>query len=100
MNSIEKQLCQRLVKKGIALHEIPGLMRDLVNIMELYPEQTHEEMSQKLVLLGWTNLHMDFFTFLLATVVLESDARSDNVIWESASSQNSSFHLSAGATPA
>lgn len=100
MNSIERQLCQRLVQIGIAPHEIPGLMRDLENIMTLYPEQTHEEMSQKLVLLGWANLHMDFFTFLLATVALESDARSNSLIWETASSRSNSCHFGAGATPA
>jgi hypothetical protein len=66
-------LMKRLEKKGIEPNTIHGFMRDLANTILLSPHVNLLQLNERLHLLGWDRVEMDYYTLQLAIACFEAE---------------------------
>jgi hypothetical protein len=71
--NIEKILSQRLVDKGIELPFIPRIISDMINSFSNNPAINLHQANEKLTLLGWNDIDIDYHTFQLAKACFENN---------------------------
>ena len=59
------KLLQRLEKRGISHEAVPGFIRNLTNILAVYPELSLGEVNRILHFMGWGDVDLDYHTFQL-----------------------------------
>jgi len=64
-------LIKRLEEKGIEPTTIHGFMRDLANTILLSPHVNLLQVNERLHLLGWDSVEMDYHTLQLAITCFE-----------------------------
>ena len=70
---IEKSLIQQLEKKGIEVLMIPRLIKDLENFFSDNPSMSLFNANNRLHLLGWNEVRLDYHTFQLAKAYWENE---------------------------
>lgn len=73
MHQFTQILIDRLEKKGLELGLIPVFIRALGNALLVNPHTSHLHLNEKLHLLGWDDLELDYRTFEVATACLEAE---------------------------
>jgi hypothetical protein len=73
MEQLERILIKRLEEKGIEPNTIPGFMRDLANSVLLSPDVNLLHVNERLHLLGWDSVEMDYYTLQLAIACFEAE---------------------------
>lgn len=71
MESLNDILLSRLTTKGITSTEVPGLIRDILNIIGQFRDFTVQMINDRLAALGWEEKVMDEYTFDLMLWFLE-----------------------------
>jgi len=71
--NIEKILTQRLMDKGIELPFIPRIIGDIINSFSNNPAINLHQTNDKMTLLGWNDLTIDYHTFQLAKACFENN---------------------------
>ena len=66
MNQLNPTLIQRLEGKGINQEAAPGFIRNLTNILAVYPLLSLGEVNRIMQFLGWQGVDLDYHTFQLA----------------------------------
>ena len=72
MEQVIRILIKRLEKKGIEPNTIHGFMRDLANTILLSPHVNLLQVNERLHLLGWDSVEMDYHTLQLAIACFEA----------------------------
>ncbi|MCK5097021.1 MAG: hypothetical protein KAR45_02910 [Desulfobacteraceae bacterium] len=72
MTSIDKKFIGKLIERGVEASLIPGFIRSLANVLLIDPTMTLIEANQRLKYLGWDNIEIDYHTFQLAIMSLET----------------------------
>ena len=72
MTSIDKKFICKLIEKGVEASLIPGFIRSLANVLLVDPAMTLIQANQRLKYLGWENIEIDYHTFQLAIMSLET----------------------------
>ena len=73
-------LIKRFEKKGLASVAIPGVIRDVANIISIDGHMGLKEINRRLNLLGWDSPELDYQTLQLIIANLEADGISENEI--------------------
>ena len=73
-NQYTKPLTERLKKKGIEQNHIQGFINDLMNSYFDDPSMNLLQLNDRLHLLGWLDIQLDYHTFQLAKAYLGSNS--------------------------
>ena len=65
MNQLNPTLIQRLEGKGINQEAVPGFIRNLTNILAVYPLLSLSEVNRIMQFLGWQDVDLDYRTLQL-----------------------------------
>ena len=68
---------RRLEGKGISRQAAPGFIRNLTNILAVYPLLSLGEVNRILHFLGWGDVDLDYHTFQLVVADLKPHQVSD-----------------------
>jgi hypothetical protein len=71
---LKKILLERFEKKGVEPVLIPGLLKNILATLKDRPDITHEEVSEKLHYLGWSNFDLDENTMQIIIADYEASA--------------------------
>ena len=77
MEQLERILIKRLEEKGIEPNTLPGFVRDLANTILLSPDVNLLQVNERLHLLGWDSVEMDYHTLQLAIACFEAEGLKD-----------------------
>lgn len=72
MEQVITILLERLEKKGIEPCTVHGFMKDLANTILLSPDVNLLQVNERLHLLGWDSVEMDYHTLQLAIACFEA----------------------------
>ncbi len=75
--NIEKVLTQHIEKIGVELNIIPRFIKDLVNSSFDDPSISLMQINNRLHLLGWNDIILDYHTYQLAIAYFETDNLKD-----------------------
>ena len=64
-------LLQRLESKGISRQAAPGFIRNLTNVLAVYPLLSLGEANRIMQFLGWQDVDLDYRTFQLVIAELK-----------------------------
>jgi hypothetical protein len=70
---IEQLLIHELERKGIEYRIIPRFIKDLCNSYRTDPSISLSEVNERLHLLGWEDIDLDYHTLQLAIASFERD---------------------------
>lgn len=73
MEQLISILIKRLEEKGIEACTVHGFMRDLANSVLLSPDVNLLQVNERLHLLGWNSVEMDYHTLQLAIACFEAE---------------------------
>ncbi|MFO7985322.1 MAG: hypothetical protein R6U38_05620 [Desulfatiglandaceae bacterium] len=82
MDQIAKVLISRLIKKGLAVDQIPGLIRDVKNSLNDNGDINAFMVNQKLAYLGWEEGMVDEYIFHLILPVLNQKGSEGMPAWK------------------
>ncbi len=68
---LKEILFQRLEGKGIGRQAAPGFIRNLTNILAVYPLLSLGEVNRIMQYLGWQGVDLDYHTFQLVIAELQ-----------------------------
>ena len=71
---IKNVLIGQLKEKGVALHTIPRIIKDLTISFSDNPSLNLFQANTRLHLLGWDDVKLDYHTFQLAKANFENDS--------------------------
>ncbi len=77
MNQFNSNLIHRLEGKGINQEAVPGFIRNLTNILAVYPLLSLGELNRIMQFLGWQDVDLDYHTFQLVIADLKPHQISD-----------------------
>ncbi len=73
MEQLISILIKRLEEKGVEPCTVHGFMRDLANSVLLSPDVNLLQVNERLHLLGWDSVEMDYHTLQLAIACFEAE---------------------------
>jgi hypothetical protein len=72
MLDIHQLLLDRLHQQGVDSEDGPPFLRDLLKILESYPDLNPDMVNSKIQLLGWNGVAVDYQSLQLALAWMES----------------------------
>lgn len=72
VKSIQDILLRNLMRKGVTQPSIPLLFKDLERSFSMNPSMGHAELNDRLHLLGWVDVEVDYHTCELARAAFEA----------------------------
>jgi len=73
LDHFKQFLIERLQKKGMEPYLIPPFLDNLSKSLGAEPKESRFQLNERLNLLGWGEIDLDYRTLELATVCFESD---------------------------
>lgn len=80
---VEKILIQQLEKKGLDQNIIPRFIKDIINSYCDDTSMSLFQINDRLQLLGWDDIVLDYNTFQLTETYLENDGMNDTAFYHS-----------------
>ncbi|UCH07507.1 MAG: hypothetical protein JSV55_00460 [Deltaproteobacteria bacterium] len=77
MKQLMRALMMRLAGKGMEVSDIPAYIRNVANTIVAHPNLGIEELDGYLHNLGWKNVELDNYTFMLILATFEPELLDD-----------------------